>query len=558
MITYASSRNTSVPVLLALVLATSLSGTAGYSQHKQGVANPVDLIREASVAAKANLRSGSGKAVFERFVKMPGKTDLKLVRKADCTIHFEGDKYYIRLDFKVDKSSEDSVQYVVCDGKVIITNELSPLFRPKGAQGAIFPVEGTNIRGYSADVPFNPTKLREAIIDVDEAIRRFKPDITSNKDTGIIEGTFSQGNIIQRFAASPASGYNPERRLVFNTEISMTEPVTEYVAKWGGGNRFRESIFKDVPVPLPADYVNGLDHQNADFERGSYTSYLDGELSNRGWYHYYIYGLALKWPLGGLLLVIGGLLLTTVGRCSAGWRDESWLYVPAIAILLLVSLRIGFNHHLRYVLPAVPFFCIGAGKVVRLPQVYGKCSAFLVGVLLAWSVFSGLRYHPHHISYFNELGGGPKNGWRHFIDSNYDWGQDLFELKKWVEKHPEAEPLHLAYFNIVDPSLVGIRHTLPPVHAPNVGAQMPQDLPRDGPQPGWHAVSVNFVCGLPFVAPDGKGGIIQIRREMYTYFQRFEPVDRAGYSIFIYHITPGEANRVRSEMGLPPLPEAGR
>jgi len=30
-------------------------------------------------------------------------------------------------------------------------------------------------------------------------------------------------------------------------------------------------------------------------------------------------------------------------------------------------------------------------------------------------------------------------------------------------------------------------------------------------------------------------------------------VARAGYSIFIYHITPEAANRVRHEMGLPPL-----
>ncbi len=29
----------------------------------------------------------------------------------------------------------------------------------------------------------------------------------------------------------------------------------------------------------------------------------------------------------------------------------------------------------------------------------------------------------------------------------------------------------------------------------------------------------------------------------------------AGYSIYIYHITTDEANRVRKELGLPELPE---
>jgi hypothetical protein len=31
-------------------------------------------------------------------------------------------------------------------------------------------------------------------------------------------------------------------------------------------------------------------------------------------------------------------------------------------------------------------------------------------------------------------------------------------------------------------------------------------------------------------------------------------VDTAGYSIHIYHIDCAEANRVRSELGMPPIP----
>lgn len=328
--------------------------------------------------------------------------------------------------------------------------------------------------------------------------------------------------------------------------------------EWVGDNRFRRTWLADLPVPLPTDYVRGLDHQNHDFEHGRFTSYLDGQLSNRGWYHYYIYGLALKWPLGGLILVLAGVALVAIRRIRSGWRDELLIYLPAVAVLVLVSLRVGFNHHLRYVLPVVPFLCIGAGKLVKLPQVTGKWSGWVVAALLVWSMFSGLRYHPHHLSYFNELGGGPKNGWRHFIDSNYDWGQDLFELQKWIERHPEAKPLKVAYFGGVDPNMVGIDYSLPPVLPATQDGLPIRGLDADGSQPGWFAVSVNYVCGLPFMASDGKGGSVPIRREMYAYFQRFEPVDRAGYSIFIYHITPEEANRVRREMGLPPLPERSR
>lgn len=60
--------------------------------------------------------------------------------------------------------------------------------------------------------------------------------------------------------------------------------------------------------------------------------------------------------------------------------------------------------------------------------------------------------------------------------------------------------------------------------------------------PGWYAVSVNEVFW---------------RSRQYRYFLRFEPVAMAGYSIYIYHITVDDANRVRREVGLPEVGENG-
>ena len=37
------------------------------------------------------------------------------------------------------------------------------------------------------------------------------------------------------------------------------------------------------------------------------------------------------------------------------------------------------------------------------------------------------------------------NGPAHLLDSNIDWGQDLLYLKDWLDKHPQARPLGLAY-----------------------------------------------------------------------------------------------------------------
>ena len=59
--------------------------------------------------------------------------------------------------------------------------------------------------------------------------------------------------------------------------------------------------------------------------------------------------------------------------------------------------------------------------------------------------------------------------------------------------------------------------------------------------PGWYALSVNEIYS---------------RDRQYRYFLNFQPAAMAGYSIYIYHITLDEANRVRREMGLLELSSA--
>jgi hypothetical protein len=64
---------------------------------------------------------------------------------------------------------------------------------------------------------------------------------------------------------------------------------------------------------------------------------------------------------------------------------------------------------------------------------------------------------------------------------------------------------------------------------------------------------VNFVHGFPYAVPDGRGQFPYSPLHQYEYFQHFQPIAKAGYSIFIYHITLEEANRFRREWGLPLL-----
>lgn len=336
-------------------------------------------------------------------------------------------------------------------------------------------------------------------------------------------------------------------------------------------NRFAGTSLGQFRVPLPQEMLLGIDKQRADFE-GAMPSYLRGEWRDGGWYHYYLYALLVKEPLGSWILaalaLFSGIYITGYVRDLS---DEIVLLLPVVGFLALVSSQIGFNHHLRYVLPIYPFTFVWMSKVgwswenVTLRIQPGKDTGYgdrfglraarlvaglsdrevrrhiavaaIAAVLVLWSVGSSLVVYPHSHAYFSELVGGPTNGRFHLLGSNSDWGQELLRLRRWAEQNPQARPLFVAHavWNL-DPALAGIPH-----------AGLP---PRYGPQPGWHALSVNELHG---------------ELGHYLYFLRFQPVTTIGYSMHVYHVTFGEANRVRRELGLPELPvnnrkgrEAGR
>jgi hypothetical protein len=211
---------------------------------------------------------------------------------------------------------------------------------------------------------------------------------------------------------------------------------------------------------------------------------------------------------------------------------------------------------MRYTIPALPFLFVWMSKVGRAVALRNWGVAGLSGCSIAWATVSRLSVYPHSLSYFNELTGGPRNGHFHLLESNVACGQDLLYLRRWLDNHPEAPPLHLASFGWIDPRLAGIEFTLPPAGSNRSGLlPQPTEAQSLGPQPGWHLIDVNYLHGTHWPAPNGEGlwSDIPTDRLNYEYFLRFEPIDLVGYSIHVYHITLDEANRVRRELRLPEL-----
>jgi len=285
------------------------------------------------------------------------------------------------------------------------------------------------------------------------------------------------------------------------------------------GNRFTSSWLGSLPVPVPRSYMTGLDLQRRDFE-GNWkplVSYLGGKLREGGWWYYYLYGLGVKVPLGVGLLG----LVTLVASCRRGmalrsisWQDRLVLLLPPLALFTFISSQTGFSRYFRYALPCFPFVFIALGSIWSIRGVsVGRRLQALSAVCLLMMIGASLSVYPHSLEFFNVLAGGPEQGHWHLLDSNLDWGQDLYSLKAWQRRHPEARPLTVAYSGVADPALFGLR----PAADPDPSAK---SLP-----PGWYAVSANRLHG--YDDPDAR----------WTRFLSMKPVGRAGYSILIYRIT---------------------
>lgn len=212
-------------------------------------------------------------------------------------------------------------------------------------------------------------------------------------------------------------------------------------------NRFEPTILSSLPLPMPAAFLEGIDLQRRDFENstGAMKTYLRGEWYDHGWWWYYFYVIAVKVPVGTLVLCLCASILV----CRQPSRRAFLLFagIPGALLFALPCSQTGFGHSLRYILPAAPFAFLLASAMFSNPA-FGK--QFVISVLiLLTTIGSSLRAYPHSLSYFNELAGGPENGHNHLLDGNMDWGQDFLFIRDWLEKNPSQQPVYVAYWGFL-------------------------------------------------------------------------------------------------------------
>jgi 4-amino-4-deoxy-L-arabinose transferase-like glycosyltransferase len=382
-------------------------------------------------------------------------------------------------------------------------------------------------------------------------------------------------------------------------------------------NRFRNTWLAEIPCPLPEHYVLGFDEQKIETEgvpdhwakpvaldkearrragpkatdiearadnvarilrsgepdgkaTGGYPVYLNGELRRTGWWYYYAVALLYKIPEGTWLLIVLSMAAGVMTiRSRTAFFDEIALWTVPLVVLFSISFLTDINLGLRYVLSILPYVFIITGKVApwilsmsgNRKRVMGTITAGSLALTLAATV----SIAPHYLAYFNWASGGPDREPARLIDSNLDWGQDLVGLQKWWQKTIPNQPIGLAYFGQINPSIFGMRAEpfrwfLPPVqpgttYIMDAGLYAGLVRPARRLEPGYYAVSRSALYGLPWRFYDPSPGALLPEWNAhefgaFSYFQKLRPEGNIGHSINIYRLSTDDAARLNALIGL--------
>jgi len=272
------------------------------------------------------------------------------------------------------------------------------------------------------------------------------------------------------------------------------------------------------PLPLPAVthlriYLSLQEHY-----RLGHPAFLLGQNREHGWWYYFPLAFVLKTPLPTLLLLaLAGARSQVARRTTASSCPTLHLLLfPLLyaAAALFSTVDIGYRH----LLPILPFLFVFASRLASSPRSPSLLTRVLPPLLLLWLAVSTLSISPNYLAFFNELAGGAAGGYRYLVDSNLDWGQNLWQLRAWMEENG-VERVYYAHYSPAEPQVYGIEADF-----------LPPD-PRAVPFAPWHPAAGTYAIGATVLQGSYTPDV-----NTYAWFRSRQPTARLGHALFIYQV----------------------
>lgn len=201
---------------------------------------------------------------------------------------------------------------------------------------------------------------------------------------------------------------------------------------------------------LPEAYLYGAMFVARSTER---YAFFMGDYRYDGWWNYFPTLIFFKTPIGTLLIwaiCLGVFALATWQALRGRRRSRMIRCLPVllVTVMLLSGICLStLNIGIRHALPAIMlcYVLCGAAFSSLFTMPPGRSAAALGTVMTigaAWFSF------PDYVSAFNVCVPRDK-GYRYFVDSNFDWGQDLWNLREQLATpglRQADEPVIVSYF----------------------------------------------------------------------------------------------------------------
>lgn len=267
---------------------------------------------------------------------------------------------------------------------------------------------------------------------------------------------------------------------------------------------------------LQMDFTLQQTHQSE-----GHSSFLLGQTNVGGWWYYFPTIFTLKTPLVTLLLALISLVLF-LKRWPWQWSQAwLWLLIFGFAGASLIS-RVNIGY--RYLLPVLPLLYITITRLAQVEYVRPRWVRWGLAGAALWLIVESLWLHPHYLAYFNQLAGGPDNGWRLAVDSNMDWGQDVAQLAQMQQENGWPR-LQASWLGTAPPEVYELEADFLPGWPWRRPAPLMDAFYPENPAPGWYALSATQLQGV--YLPDS---------DYYAWFREQKPSARAGYSFFVYEV----------------------